>query len=62
MQNIEKIRQMSVDELAAFLEEINAETPPDFCDRCEQNVRGACCDCPYIDDKAAWKDWLQREE
>lgn len=62
MQNIDKIRKMTVDELAAFLEERCAETPPDFCDRCEQYWKGEYCDCPYVDNKAAWKDWLQRED
>jgi len=61
MTNFEKIRQMSVEELASFMDDIGAESPPGLCDECEQNVQEDC-DCPYIDNKETWKIWLHRDE
>ena len=62
MTYIEKLRQMDEKELAAFLDDRCAETPPDFCDDCTLEAKGEnCCDCPYEDDKDAWEEWLKRE-
>lgn len=61
--NFEKIKDMTVEELAEFLDDRCAETPPDFCDNCELIEKDeGCNNCPYLDEKAAWENWLRREE
>lgn len=59
MKNIDMIRGMTEEELAAFLEDRCAETPPDFCDGCKARNENRCC--IYGNDKDAWRDWLERE-
>ena len=59
MKNIDMIRGMTEEELAAFLEDRCAETPPDFCDGCKARDENRCC--IYDNDKDAWRDWLERE-
>ena len=63
MQNIDVLRQMSIDELTRFLVNNGAETPLDFCQGCEK-YSGEDCDCgpcEYNDEVKAWKQWLGRE-
>lgn len=59
MKNIDKLREMSVEELAAFLEVCEAKTPSEVCDSCEgcpPNIT-----CKYLSEAEAWKDWLEME-
>ena len=62
MTNYEWIKSLSREELAEFLDDRCAETPPDFCTRCKVEEKGEeCCNCPITDEKAAWNEWLKRE-
>ncbi len=59
MKNIDRLRQMSTKDLAAFLDDCGAETPPDICDYCDGCQNGE--DCKYQSDGTAWENWLERE-
>ena len=63
MRNIEKIKEMSSDQLAEFLTDRGAQVPPDFCDEmCKATTD--CKDCMYLGpqgDKKAWKIWLEEK-
>ncbi len=67
MRGIDKIRNMSINQLAKFLAESGAETGPDFCTLfCEQKEKedpdcAACRFCGENGDLNAWKAWLGKE-
>ena len=54
MKNIDRLRQMSTKDLAAFLDDCGAETPPDICDYCDGCQNGE--DCKYQSDGTAWEN------
>lgn len=60
MKNIDRIRKMSVEELAGFLADRGAEPPVDLCTNCEYHKNAYCKRCQYTDEAKAWKDWLER--
>lgn len=58
MKNIDRIRAMSTEKLAEWLDECGAE-PLDFCETCNLDIK--CEDCPDEDWKQIWMKWLERE-
>lgn len=61
MTNIDRIREMSEEELAAFLTEVGAEVPGDFCENCKLYGTTDCGTCRYLDESTAWEEWLERK-
>ena len=61
MKNIDKLREMSVEELAAFLDDCAAEVPLELCEHCASCQSHEYDACKYKNEIAAWKDWLERE-
>lgn len=66
MTNYERIKNMSIEELAQFLEENGSDnfrgmTDGLLCRMCERRYEFACeADCPYLDTYGV-KQWLESE-
>lgn len=60
MKNIDKLRQMSTDEMATFLDDCGGDVPPDICKECTSCILPER-ECRYKTEKAAWKAWLEME-
>ena len=61
MKNIDKLREMSVEELATFLDDCAAEVPEELCEHCASCQSPVYDVCKYKNEIAAWKDWLEME-